>query len=184
MALAELQQEPIADENEDSSNAVTLRTFFDTALDTALKAHPWDFAIKYTQLTLVSEEDNVTPYQFLFQLPADFLEYVRVYDSQGTSVVYEAGANNALYTNTNPAYLKYIYRNTDFGSYDSSFAECLAVTLAEKCASKIVGTQGREQYLEGKAGRVQAIAASKSVGRGKSTYLIDSTWANTKQAFS
>ena len=177
MALAELQQEPIADENEDSSNAVTLRTYFDTALDVALKSHSWDFATKYVELTLDSDAANITPYTYLFQLPTDFLEFQRVYDEDFEPIDYQNTADG-LYTNESSTYLKYTYRNTDFGTYDSAFSQALAFSLAELCASTIVGNQGREQYLEGKAGRKEAIAANKSIGRGKSTYKVDSTWAN------
>lgn len=180
MALAELQQEPILDENADDTNAVTLRTYFDTALDVALKSHSWDFATKYIQLTLDSDAANITPYAYLFQLPEDFLEFQRVYDENFNPIDYQNTADG-LYTNTASTYLKYTYRNTDFGSYDSAFSQALAFSLAELCAATIVGTQAREQYLEGKAGRKEAIAANKSIGRGKSTYRIDSTWAAVHQ---
>lgn len=183
MALAELQQEPVLDENADTSNAATLRTYFDTALDVALKAHAWDFATKYVELTLDSDADNITPYSYLFQLPEDFLEFQRVYDENGETSEYQ-NTSEGLYTNSNPAYLKYTYRNTDFGTYDSAFAQALAFSLAELASSSIIGNQGREQYLEGKAGRKEAIAASKSVGRGKTTYNLGSTWANVHQQYS
>lgn len=178
MALAELQQEPILDVNDTGFAASTLRLYYDTALDTALKATSWDFATKYVQLTLQSEADNITPFQYLYQLPTDFLEIQDVYNSDKDSVEYQV-LNEGLRSNTKPIYLKYTFRNTDYGSYDTSFCQALAFNLADLACSRILGSLNKQDYLEGRAGREQMKAMNKSIGKGQQTYKINSSWVNT-----
>jgi len=47
----------VADEDEDSAEALACRTFYDLALETALAAHDWNFARRYVDLA----ELSVTP---------------------------------------------------------------------------------------------------------------------------
>lgn len=176
MALAELQQEPITDVNDDSDKAATLRLYYDTALDVALKSHSWDFATKYATLTLVSDAENITPYTYLYALPDDFLEFQRVYNEDFDPVDFR-NTSEGLYSNDSPLYMNYTYRCTDFGLFDTAFAQSLAFSLAELAAAKLLGSINREEFIEGKAGRKQAIAANKGIGRGQTTYRLESNWA-------
>lgn len=178
MALAELQQEPVGDVNDTGFNASILRLYYDSALDSALKASSWDFATKYVQLTLQSEADNITPFQYLYQLPADFLEFQELYDAYGNQVTYQ-NTYEGLRAKSKPVYLRYTFRNENFGSYDTTFCQALAFSLADLASSRILGSLNREDYLEGRAGREQMKALNKSVGKNNQSYKISSTWVNT-----
>lgn len=181
MALAELQQEPVLDINDTGFNASILRLYYDTALDTALKATSWDFATKYVQLTLQSEADNVTPFQYRYQLPIDFLEFQQVYDKDRRQVEYQ-NTSEGLYSNTKPLFLKYTFRNINYGSYDSNFCRALAYSLADLASSRILGSLNKQDYLEGRAGREQLIAANKAIGKNQQHYKMDSSWVNIRHS--
>lgn len=173
LALAELEQEPVVSLSTDSRNLKVLNNAYDLALYTALKARNWDFATTFVQLNLISDASNLSPYTHLYALPNDFIEFQRVFDTDGNDVEFINTADG-LYTNADPCYIQYTKLITDYSKFDEDFIKLLAYSLAELCAAEIQGDTQKEDFLSKKVDKIEAIAASKSVGKARGRYNITS----------
>ena len=172
MALAELEQGPIVSLASDNQNVKTLNNAYELALRTCLKSRNWDFATTFATLVLISDADNITPFAYQYALPTDFLEIQKIYDSDNKRVDYIRTADG-LYTDASPVYLQYTKYLEDYSKFDEHFIELIAMTLAEFCAAEITGDLNKQDFISKKNDRLDAIAASKSVGRTRKHYNID-----------
>jgi|DEB0MinimDraft_6_1074348.scaffolds.fasta_scaffold02694_4 hypothetical protein len=172
LALAELEQGPIVSLASDNQNVKTLNNAYELALRTCLKSRNWDFATTFATLVLISDADNITPFAYQYALPVDFLEIQKIYDSDNKRVDYIRTADG-LYTDASPAYLQYTKYFEDYSQFDENFIELISMTLAEFCAAEITGDLNKQDFISKKNDRLDAIAASKSVGRTRKHYNID-----------
>ena len=180
MALGELGQGSIVTLTSEDEAVKTLNNAYDLALRTSLKGRNWDFATTFAQLALNSSADNLSPYEYLYNLPSDFLEIQRVYNTNDVDIDY-IRTKEGLYTDANPAYIQYTAFTEDYSKFDEDFIHLVAMTLAEMCASKIDGSTQKEDFLMKKNQKIEAIAASKSVGRTRKKVVITDSEYITKR---
>lgn len=142
-ALIRLGQDTIAAvyPTEASTEARLATQLWTPVLRSVLRAHPWNFAITLSTLTLL----GTTPddYDYGYQLPTDCvraLELVKATSSTSSiDMFYEIRAGGELVTDVPDAVLKYIKLITDTTKFDDEFVEALSYRLAVDLSLPITG---------------------------------------------
>jgi hypothetical protein len=133
---------------------------FTSVLRLVLAEHPWGFAMKYYELSLLSTAPLIG-YAYAYQVPSDC---VRIYDCLATPFISSINTDvvpitdypkatfelvgGSIYTNASPCYAR--YTQTDCESYaHEPFIETLsiriAIELSQSLASGGVNVQSLEQ---------------------------------------
>lgn len=73
-ALTRIGDEPLTSLTGTSAAAKVANQNYEHIVETALASHPWKFATKYAQLTLVSTDDPPDPWTYVYQVPTDMLD--------------------------------------------------------------------------------------------------------------
>lgn len=179
MALAHLEQEPIASVDDTGANGSIMRVYYDTALQTSLMSHDWDFATTFQSLALISSADNLSPYQYLYAEPTNFLKFQRMYDDDGNDVPY-IKTNDGIYADANPCYVQFTKFVDDYSKFNAHFVELLSFRLAELSAERILGSTSARDFLGQEHNKKQAVAASNSIGRSNSKAKMQSDWVQAR----
>lgn len=151
---------------ESNKLARSVRAAWGIALDAALAAHPWNFAIARAVLPALVD---VPAYGYArqFQRPADMLRLVEVndvhvwgltpgadapYQFEGTAILTDLGA---------PLRIRYVRRVTDPGFFSAGFVEAFACKLAAEIALPMTESATTKQLME--AAFKDAIGEAKGV---------------------
>ncbi len=161
MALSHLGvDKPIGNlTTEQSSEAHTIRTFYDIARDKALKEGPWPFSTRFAVLALV-EEEPTTEWGFSYRYPSDCLSIHRILsgirnDSRQSRAPYKIGADDSgqlVYTDSEDAEIEYTARNDDPSTYTDEFELAFSYLLASLAAPRL--TSGDQFKLGERARRL------------------------------
>ena len=150
-ALRHLGAERITNIAATDSNAVTLNEAWPITRDGVLRDFDWACATKRAQLAELSVT-NISEYDYVYQRPTDCLRMIVLIGESGSKYTklpkqkYEAeGAY--IYTDLSPAYLAYVWRQTDVTQFDSTLLEALALKLAADTAMVITSNEGLHQRL-------------------------------------
>jgi len=126
MALVKLGQEPISSLSQDTKNARLCNAVFEMCRNEVLEGHPWYFATKTVELASVAVADPNGEFQYVYQLPADFLKIIYVDDWKQTFEI----RDGYLMCDEEPVKLKYLFENSNPGTWSYSFAQCLSWRVA------------------------------------------------------
>lgn len=109
--------------------------------DKMLTSHPWNFAIKRSQL---SSDTTAPAFQYAnqYHLPSDYLRAVKLYNTHEKWIV----ESDRLLTDASPANLVYIARITDVTKFSPLFQEALAADLAAEM-SLTINSDGTKSNL-------------------------------------
>jgi len=141
-ALRKLGDDPITSLTDDTERARLCNAFYETARDSLLRSHPWNFAITRASLTQLS----TTPaYGFAYQyaLPTD--PYcLRVLEMEYQDYIFKienlATEGRVLLSDEGTAKILYIGRITDTALFDSLFVDTLTAHLSVKLAYPITNS--------------------------------------------
>ena len=141
-ALRKLGDDPITSLTDDTERARLGNAFYETARDSLLRSHPWNFAITRASLTQLS----TTPaYGFAYQyaLPTD--PYcLRVLEMEYQDYIFKienlATEGRVLLSDEGTAKILYIGRITDTALFDSLFVDTLTAHLSVKLAYPITNS--------------------------------------------
>lgn len=147
-ALIKLGAETIASLTENSENSNTLLAIYDGVLDTELRKHPWNFAIKRVSLAADVDTPETDEYTTQYTLPTDL---VRLLPGNSSSLDWKVEGRKIITNTTGAMYIRYVARITDTNEYDSAFVDVLAQALAvEMCERRTQSNQKamtvREDY--------------------------------------
>lgn len=118
----------ITDLTEGSEESTASNLIFDNIRQSCLRLHPWNFALLDIELPMVTDGSDVK-HKYRFNLPADCLRIVTVYDDPDYKV-----KQRSIYTNRDSCKIRYIYDNTDISSWDASFYQVVVHKLATSLA--------------------------------------------------
>lgn len=136
LALTQLGADRIVDLTEDSENARKMNAVYTRVLRTMLRKHPWNFASKEAQLATLAETPVLADYDYIFQLPSDFVRLIKT-DLEETDTYKILGKR--IYSTEDNLKIKYVYFCDDPNEYDDSFTDALAARLAAELAFAISG---------------------------------------------
>lgn len=153
LALTCLGKGPITTIPSAGEFASAVENFFDVLFPSDIARHEWRFATKLAQLNLTVPTPIVDKWNYIYQLPGDYLTLIRLYDHTLDFQIF----GDKLYTNaTQPLYLEYRYL-PDVTSLPAYYVEYFAYLLAEKFA---IGIANQENYAQVYAKMVQQALGS------------------------
>lgn len=177
LALAKIGSPSITALDEDSREARACSLTFPFARDEVLQLRPWASCVKRIALTLL---DEAPAFEFTaaWQLPADFLELVRLGDDDNSTTNHRI-EGRLLLTSTETANIIYTYRNEDTATYEPVLVDLIASRMAIDLALMVANSsslaQGLTQLYEMKRQRARAVDG-RSSGQPAYTYtsFVDS----------
>lgn len=141
IALTNLGKSNINSLNEPTPEARACNQFFDHIRDTLLQSYPWRFA---TITASIAEMENDKPEEWLYSYarPADCLKVLSIGKTRRHAMASHSGVEalpydvlgNRIYCDVSPAYLNYIFRQTDPAFFSPLFSEALSWHLAVRLA--------------------------------------------------
>jgi hypothetical protein len=116
--------------------------------DAVMEMHPWNFAVKTAKLAQLAGTP-VLKFDFAYQLPADFIRSISVYDSnEGEGVVDHQLRNDTVESSSSEVWMIYVSLVTDPNKMTPLFRETLSAYMAIEGASAIAeSTTLRETML-------------------------------------
>lgn len=155
-------------------SALACKMFYDSALRTALRDHPWGFAKTEVALSPVENSEVYPSYDYAYQYPYDCLRPLGIHSEDrknSKKIEYDVQINHArnakvILTNQSGAILTYIVYIDDPNLYDGWFVEMFVLCLASKIAGKLTGDTNKSKnmlaaYLQAKD-QAQAIAGNEN----------------------
>jgi len=134
MACRSLGAKTLSSLTDDVKQRRALDDVYDYIRDEVLKIHPWNFAIKRSDLTEITATDPEYEWDTWYTLPSDCLRVLDIED--GADFVVEGGV---LLTNESTAEIKYIAQITDESEFSVEFAIALAARLAAEISYDVTG---------------------------------------------
>jgi hypothetical protein len=141
-ALLILGAQPISSMDDANDRARLCNSLWDTTLDNLLRSHLWNCAIKRTSIAA----DSTAPaydYSYQYTLPSDFLRLIAV-GEYGHEPDHRVEGRKILCDDT-PLKLRYVYRNTDVGTWDSMLVQAMTLSMAARMAYAITQSASMEQ---------------------------------------
>lgn len=148
-ALDKLGAETIVSLTQDLENARIMNRAYLIVLDSLLRSHNWNCAIKRQALAPLSTTPVGIDFTYEFQLPSDCLRPIFPNDVTDWTI-----EGKKLLTNDGDTiYLRYISTLTDPNDMDSCFVDVFASKLAMECAEKCTQSATKrklaaEEYME------------------------------------
>jgi hypothetical protein len=164
LALSKIGSPPITDLGEGSREASACSMIYAPLRDEVIQIRAWPSCTKRASLALLSE---APAFEFTaqWQLPADFLDLVRLGDSDDVTLPHRI-EGRALLTNTDTANVIYVYRNENSGDYEPVLVDLvasrMAVDLAMTVANSVSMSQALYQAFEQKRQRAKSVDGQAS----------------------
>jgi hypothetical protein len=130
-AIAQLGHAPIQTLDNGDDMVVAAEQAYDMLLPAVLAENNWRFATQIQQLSLTVDTPVVNNWQYIYNLPADFLKTIRVYPQEYDWKIYE---NRKLYANyAGPFYMEYVFQ-PDTSRLPNSFVRYFCLEIASYIA--------------------------------------------------
>jgi hypothetical protein len=150
-ALTKLGAERVLLLSDNSKEARTMNSMFDSMFDAELRRHRWKFAMKRATLPALASPPE-WGYQYAYQLPPDFLSLVQVNDiylrglKQKTLWAIESG--QILTDLPAPLKVRYIRRVDNLALLDPLFVEVLACKLAFEACETLTQSSSKKEAAD------------------------------------
>lgn len=149
-ALAKVGAARITALDEGSKNANLCAELYERCRDDLLRAHSWNFATARAKLAKLSETP-VFGFSAAFALPADWIRSVAAYGHEdGIGPLEFKIEGDALLSDADEVFLRYIRRVEDVNLMPADFREALSSLLARELAVPIAQSNTLEEKLEGR----------------------------------
>lgn len=154
-------------ENETTDEANIMNRLYDWALDSVLREHSWNFAMK--RVILATEVATpVWGYTKQATLPSDFIREIRI-NKNGYAYKIE---NGKIVSNQSTLKLLYIARITNPGLYPPHFGECLALKIAIKACNALIRKTDKMNYLQSEYKKALITAKRIDASEGEPENLV------------
>lgn len=138
-ALLLLGSQPISSFDETSDSAKLCSNLWETVRDGVLRAHPWNCAIKRANLAPKAEAP-VYGFSYAFTMPADLLRLLEA----DTAYDYKIEGRDIL-ADENPLYIKYVFKNEDYSTYDTLLVDALVAAMQASLAYPITKSTTQQE---------------------------------------
>lgn len=146
-ALQDLGEEPVSSLAEATKAARLCNQRWPSVRDAVLRAHPWNCAMRLTELAPGSEQP-LWKWDYQYVLPPDFLRVVALTGPAGEFIhQWEVIGGSVLCNEAAPVQLAYVRRETDPVRYDPLLGEALSARLAAVLAYPLTGSTSLSKTL-------------------------------------
>lgn len=174
-ALIEIGGRLITDFDEDSVEANLCKEHYDRCRRALLYEHPWNFAIKRTNLAADVAEPSYG-YDYQYTLPSD---YIRILDVENAEEEW-AVENKKILSNTTPLYLRYIADITETGAFSAAFDEVLALKMASDISYHLKQSVTLKDFIYKKYQDRLRMARSFDAQEGSVQRVYADQWLNSR----
>jgi len=137
-ALTKLGAEPITSIDDDNQRARLCKKYYPNTRDAIIRVYPWKCATTRATLALDVDTPIGDDWAYQFQLPV--LPYcLRVLQVNTGDTPYNIEGRFLLCDETS-VYIKYLFRMTEPGSFDSLLSEAIECRLAAELAYPVTGS--------------------------------------------
>lgn len=176
IALTNLGADTIMALDEESEGARKANVIYDIVRDIVLTKHPWNFAIKQAELSLL-DETPVFKFTYIFQLPGD---YLRVLEMEDEDVEFKIKGRK-LYTDTGTVKIEYIARITDSEQFSAGFISAFSDELAARLAYPITNSRAIATDMRALALANLRVAKAEDAQEGTPDGLDADEWLNSRK---
>ena len=129
-------------------NTTTLKTFYDLALQQALKDFDWNFASTIRELSLTGNASDNPKYEYEYDYPNDCLAARELVNNADEKTNFQVASNfttksRVINTNITPAYLRYTRRVDNEAEFTAEFIMAFSWYLAFLSALAITGSDSK-----------------------------------------
>lgn len=148
-ALSKVGEQRVSNvDTQDIKAAKVIRFMWDSVLDAALAAFPWNFAVTRIQIA----QDAAAPvwgYTKQYLLPSDFLTLLEIQNNPDYRLEIDqvTGSKYILTNTSSPLFIRYIRRVIDTGAFDPLFVEYFATRLAFESVEELTQSNTKKQIL-------------------------------------
>lgn len=114
---------------------------YDRARDSLLRAHPWNFAVRRIELTSASATAPVYGFSKAFNLPDDFLRFIKTEGPNFPFALENHLGSRAILVDRNEVRFRYVADVTDPNQFDELFKRVLATRIALDLAVSLTRNQ-------------------------------------------
>lgn len=182
-ALIALGEDPIVSLGDPTKRAILANIRYDPVRRAVLRSFPWPCATQAVSLALSSYSPVVT-YDFAYSLPADYLRFLDLPDSDGAlwEVGQDAIAGNLLLTNeVSPLAGIYVRDLADPSRFDSLLVDVLALELAIDLCEPLTQSAGKLQQLQTRLAEKRPSAQLASSDEQSSKEWDEDIWLRSRQ---
>lgn len=127
--------------------ARTAKNLWPSTRDSILRSHPWNCALKRVTLSPDTEAPAfTTDFSYKFTLPGDWLRNHEINGKSANEIDYKIEGRSML-CDESTLYLRYVYQNTDIGSWDAMLVEAAELAMAAKMAYPITQDKQLKQLF-------------------------------------
>lgn len=154
LALSKLGFKSISDFNDESNvKAANLATAsYDLYLKSVMEQYPWDFALKFVQLSASTLPDESYGYEAAFQFPANTLRVYSVQDQSSEDGAEWTVKGKLIYTNLadddGKIKVQIIEFDRNVEGYPPSFIDAVAERCAAEWSSSLLGSTSETELRD------------------------------------
>jgi hypothetical protein len=144
-ALIKLGAEPISSFEDGTAEARVASHLYPIVRDGLLAAHPWSFATKKAELTLLAAAP-ASDFDHAHELPADFIKALSAGDEvRSRGLVFQI-VNREVHSNAEMVVLSYVFRPGE-GDFPGYFTPALVTRLAAEFCLPLTESASRADHL-------------------------------------
>jgi hypothetical protein len=143
-ALLMTGAKPINDFSENSDRARLVSNLYPMVRDYVIRSHPWKCC---TKRDVLSPDVDAPAFDWAYQytLPADFVKPLSV-GEYGAEDEFKIEGRKLL-CDSNPLYLRYVFRNTNPGTWDDGLVYAVTMSMKQVIAYPITQSASLEQLV-------------------------------------
>jgi len=164
----------LASLDDDTKEARACRRAYDPVRRSALRLHPWNFALARAGLAALAEAP-AWGHAYQYAWPADALRILAV-NGDARGLEWRVEGRRVLADAGPPLDVLYIRDEADAAVFDAQFREALAHLLAIELAEPITQSNTKKQILEGERDRILAAATRSDALESTPRDLPEDSW--------
>lgn len=161
---------PFTSPDDDDENGRTLRSHWESAVNTCFEAGGWNFAAKRVELAR-SAAVPAFGYQYYYGLPADWQRLLFVSESgyERDPLLFYEEEDGKIACDSERIYIKYVSNTLRFavGSWSQAFADYVSAELADRSAAKLAHDKVEDCSKRLKKNKSNALSIDAVVQPGK-----------------
>lgn len=174
-ALILIGDNPINSFSDPGAGAQAASNLYPETYRMVLASHPWTFALKEQKLPrLTAEPDDLTHFQYAYQLPADMIRLWAVFPQSEYTIV-----GDLLYSNENELLARYVYQ-VDEPELPPHVTKAIEYKLASEFAELITESQSKAEFYERKFQLQSAMARTIDSQQKPQVPIIDSPFVDVR----